>query len=297
MSYLRRVITVSATLTTFTVLLPLVTLAFLRSFNVVLDQEIGVSLLVFDTIPLIMLVGNTTYLLTGFVISGLSLSAYLWLNPRLRRMEKIKNQLGDLVSVFMSHVMAGVSIIDSLKKTAEFVGPPTSEYLETYAYLVSMGEDPLKAEAIIARELPKEIRLVFTSISQAMKSGGRYLEVLSQSEKYLRQLIKLTELRKSRLSEYKLVLILSVIAYTFSAIVTLKLVTSLGANIRGLPIPASQVSINTLKSAYYVSSLILTGITSIIMSKTIEGYAVKSLKYISILVLVVTAMFVGSELI
>jgi len=297
MSYMRRVITVFAVLVTFTTLLPLATLAFLGSLNIVPDQEIGVSLLVSDTIPLIMLVGNTTYLLAGFIISGLSLSVYLWLNPKLGRVEKIRNQLGDLVSVFMSHVMAGVPIIDSLKKTAEFVGPPTSEYLEIYAHLVSIGEDPLKAEAIVAHELPREVRLVFTSISQAMKSGGRYLEVLSQSEKYLRQLIKLTELRKSRLSEYKLVLILSVIAYTFSAIVTLKLVTSLGANIKGVPIPASQVSINTLKSAYYVSSLILTGITSIIMSKAIEGYAVKSLKYISILVLVVTAMFVGSELI
>lgn len=94
MSYMRRVITVFAVLVTFTTLLPLATLAFLGSLNIVPDQEIGVSLLVSDTIPLIMLVGNTTYLLAGFIISGLSLSVYLWLNPKLGRVEKIRNQLG-----------------------------------------------------------------------------------------------------------------------------------------------------------------------------------------------------------
>ncbi|MEM4967289.1 MAG: hypothetical protein QXG13_03580, partial [Zestosphaera sp.] len=79
--------------------------------------------------------------------------------------------------------------------------------------------------------------------------------------------------------------------------VTLKLVVSMSASVRGIPIFVGQVNINLLKSAYYVSALILTGITSVIMSKAIEGYAIKSLKYISILTLVVTAMFLVSELI
>lgn len=296
MSYLKRLAVVFLVLIIFMVLLPLTTLTLTRSLGFVFD-EIKIDFIISNTIPLLMLSGNTTYLLIGFSISGIALAIYSWFNPKSREIEKFRSQLGDLVSVFMSHAMAGVPIIDALKKTAEFVGPPASEYIETYAYLISSGEDPLRAEVIVTRGLPKEIRLVFTSISQAMKSGGRYLEVLSQGEKYLRQLIKLTDLRKSRLSEYKLVLVLSVIAYAFSATVTLKLVASMGASVKGIPIFAGQVNINLLKSAYYVSALILTGITSVIMSKAIEGYAVKSLKYVSILTLIVTAMFVASELV
>ncbi len=296
MNYLKRSIIVFLVLTVFLVLLPLATLTLFSSLGFVFE-EVKVDFTISNTIPLLMLSGNTTYLLIGLSISGIALSAYSWFSPRSREIEKFRSQLGDLVSVFMSHAMAGVPIIDALKRTADFVGPPASEYLETYAHLVSSGEDPLKAETIVTRGLPKEIRLVFASISQAMKSGGRYLEVLSQGEKYLRQLIKLTDLRKSRLSEYKLVLVLSVIAYAFSAIVTLKLVVSMSASVRGVPIFVGQVNINLLKSAYYVSALILTGITSVIMSKAIEGYAIKSLKYISILTLVVTAMFLVSELI
>ncbi|MFN3267997.1 MAG: type II secretion system F family protein [Zestosphaera sp.] len=296
MSYLRRATIVFFVLTIFVVILPLVILSLLSSFGFVLG-EVKIDLTISGAIPLLMLSGTTTYLLIGFSISGVALSAYFWFNPRLRIIEKFRSQLGDLVSVFMSHAMAGVPIIDALRKTAEFVGSPASEYLETYAYLVSSGEDPLRAEAIVTRGLPKEVKLVFTSISQAVKSGGRYLEVLSQGEKYLRQLIKLSELRKSKLSEYKLILVLSVIAYAFSAIVTLKLIASMGASVRGVPIFAGQVNMDLLKSAYYVSSIILTGITSVIMSKAIEGYAVKSLKYVSILTLVVTTMFVVSEFI
>lgn len=295
MSYLKRILMVFLIIS-FTALIPLVILTVLTSFGLVLG-EIRVEFIVSNNIPVILLSSNATYLLIGLTFSSVALLIYLWLNSRLRKVERLKSQLGDLVSVFTSQVMAGVPILDAIKKTAEFVGPPASEYLETYAYLVTSGEDPLRAEAIVTRGLPKEIRLVFTSISQAMKSGGRYLEVLSQGEKYLRQLIRLNDLRKSKLSEYKLVLILSVIAYAFSAIVTLKLVASIRTNVGGTPIFAGQVDINLLKSAYYISAIILTCITSIIMSKAIEGYVVKSLKYISILTLVLTMMFVVSEFI
>lgn len=297
MSYLKRIIVVSLVLIVFVVLLPLATLTLLSFLGFTLEQEVRVGFITSDTIPLITLSGSTTYLLIGFIISGMTLSIYLWLNPRWEKIERLRSQLGDLISIFMSQTMAGLPIVDALKKTAEFVGPPASKYLETYAYLISSGEDPLRAEAVVTQGLPREVRLAFASVSQAVKSGGRYLEVLSQGEKYLRQLIKLTDLKKSKLSEYKLVLVLSIIAYAFSAIITLKLVASMGGGAKGIPIIAGQVNINLLKSAYYVSSLILTGITSVVMSKAIEGYIIKSLKYISMLTLLVTAMFVASELI
>jgi len=294
---LKRIIIAFSTLLTFTTLLPLTTLEILRILGLTLDQEVGVYFTVSGTVPLIILSGNATYLFTGFIISGLTLSAYLLINPRLKEVEKLRNQLGDLMSVFRSHAMAGVPIIDSLKKTAELVGPPASKYLETYAHLVSIGEDPLRAETIVTHGLPKEVRLVFASITQAMKSGGRYLEVLSQGEEYLRQLTRLNDVRKSRLSEYKLILALSVVAYVFASIVTLKLVTSMGAGIKGMSILTTPTDIGMLKSAYYISALTLTGITSIIMSKAIEGYVAKSLKYVAVFTLIITAMFVGSELI
>jgi hypothetical protein len=88
-----------------------------------------------------------------------------------------------------------------------------------------------------------------------------------------------------------------VIAYVFASIVTLKLVTSMGAGIKGVPILTTPTDIGMLKSAYYISALTLTGITSIIMSKAIEGYVAKSLKYVAVFTLIITAMFVGSELI
>jgi len=294
---LKRIIIASSTLLTFTALLPLTITKIMKLLGLSPNQEVGIYFTVSNAIPVIILSGNTTYLLTGFIISGLTLSAYLLISPKLKEVEKLRSQLGDLMGVFRSHAMAGVSIIDSLKKTAELVGPPASKYLETYAYLVSVGEEPLRAEAIVTHGLPKEVRLVFASITQAMKSGGRYLEVLSQGEEYLRQLARLNDVRKSRLSEYKLILVLSVIAYAFASVVTLKLVTSMGAGIEGMSIPTTPTNIDVLKSAYYISALTLTGITSVIMSKAIEGYAVKSLKYMSILTLITTAMFVGSELI
>lgn len=297
MRYLKKVVTVFSVLTVFVVLLPLTTMTLLSFLGFRLEHEVGVYFVTSGTIPLIMLLGTATYLLVGFVISGVSLSTYLWLNPRSREIERFRSQLGDLMSVFISQAMAGSPIIEALKKTAEFVGPPASRYLETYVYLVTIGEDPLRAEAIVTRGLPKEVKLVFASVSQAMKSGGRYLEVLSQAEKYLRQLITLTDLRKNKLSEYKLVLVLSVVAYAFSAIVTLKLVTSMGASVKGIPLITGQININLLKSAYYISTLILTGITSVIISKAVEGHVIKSLKYTSMLTLLVTAMFVVSELV
>lgn len=248
-------------------------------------------------IPLIILVGSATYLRVGLLLSGVMLSIYILLSPASIKFEKLNRQLSDVVSILSSYVRAGMPIVEALKKTASFVGPPISEHLEAYVYLITTGENPLKAEALVTKNLPREARLVFSSISQAIRSGGRYVEAFSYSERYLRHFTRLSELRKNKLAEYKVILVLSVIAYAFSGVVTLMLVGSISGSISRLPLVAGLIDVEMLRSAYYISALILTAVTSVIMNKTIEGYAIKSLKYTSLLTLVVTAIFTGSQLI
>ncbi|MEM2020851.1 MAG: type II secretion system F family protein [Zestosphaera sp.] len=295
MKGLRRIVYAISTLLLLSIVGPLVIPTILSYAGFLTPQQgVGFAFLT-RPVPLVVLINDITYLTVGLVVSGITLSTYIWLSPRISKVEKVRIQLSDVLGVFSTHIEAGVPVIEALRKTAEFTGAPISEYLEAYAYLITAGEDPLRAEAIVTQGLPREARLVFTSISQAIKSGGRYVEVLSHGEKYLRQLMKLGEMRRGRLAEYKLILLLSVLAYAFSAIVTFKLVGSISGNIAKLPLVFSQIDLELLRSTYYISALILTSITSVIVSKAIEGHFVKSLKYVSLLTLMVTAMFIGSQ--
>lgn len=296
-SYKRLAYSVSVFLI-FSLLLPLIFSAILKYCGFLVEPYEGIALsLVGGVVPLIILVGSATYLRVGLVLSGVTLSIYTLLSPAATKLEKLSNQLSDVVSVLSSHVKAGMPIIEALKKTASFIGPPISEYLEAYVYLITAGENPLRAEALVTKDLPREARLVFSSISQAIRSGGRYVEALSYSERYLRHFTRLSKLRKNKLAEYKVILVLSVIAYTFSGVVTIMLVSSISNSIARLPLITGQIDIEVLRSAYYISALILTAITSAITSKTIEGYAIKSLKYMSLLTLLVTAIFTASQLV
>ncbi len=295
MKGLRRTVCVVSTFLLLTIVGPLIIPTLLSYAGLPIPQQGAGFTFSTKPVPLVVLVNDVTYLTVGLVVSGIALSTYIGLSPKVSKAEKIRTQLSDVLGVFLTHVEAGVPVIEALRRTAEFTGAPMSEYLEAYAYLITVGEDPLRAEAVVTQGLPREARLVFTSISQAIKSGGRYVEVLSHGEKYLRQLMKLSEMRRSRLAEYKLILLLSVLAYTFSAIITFKLVGSLSSSVTKPPLVFSLIDLELLRSTYYISALILTSITSVIVSKAVEGNVVKSLKYISLLTLMVTAMFIGSQ--
>lgn len=251
------------------------------------------------SVPSILIEGLYSYVFIGSLIASSSGAIYMLLRHNVRTSKDFKKELLEFLSLTIAHVSSGSTLFEALKRVTPEVREPTlKNYLGLFSGMVSLGEDPedvLNKPAL--RKTPKEVRLVLAALSVAFKSGGAYMDVLKQTNEYLTQLLRLDMLRRSRLSEYKLVVTLSIIAYALSAVVTAGLLTSMLTSSNVLVGGGELIKVNVVKSAYYVSSIALASIASIIVSKVIEDNLLKTFKYIALLSSLVTAIYVVSELI
>ncbi len=270
---------------------------FLLGYNGV-ELKLSVEITYVGFIPSLVIKNPYSYVFIGALITSSSGAAYIALRQYAGVAKGLKKELLEFLSLIIAHVSSGSRLFEALEKAVPEVKEPTlKNYLEMFFRMVSLGEDPddiINKHAL--RKTPKEVRLVLTALSVAFKSGGAYVEVLRQTHEYLTQLLRLDMLRYSKLSEYKLVIVLSIIAYALSATITAGLLTSIYASSITL-IGGEIVSVEVVKSAYYTSSIALTLLTSIIISKVIEDNVLKTFKYVALLFSLVTVIYVVSELI
>lgn len=229
------------------------------------------------------------YLTIGMFISGASLSLYTYYSGKLTEESELKRQALELLSVVIAYVKAGSSMLDALEKSTRHIGRPLLDPLERFVEAVKLGTAPDEAYRKAFKNSPSEVEMVFSSITIGMKSGGQYANILMQAENYLMQVLRMDELRRSRLADYKAIALLAVITFAISAFASLKLVEYIVT--APTVFLVSGVSLELLKSSYYISALIIAILSSIVIGRVVVGSVIASLKYLSFLTAVVALIF------
>ncbi|MCX8198907.1 MAG: type II secretion system F family protein [Sulfolobales archaeon] len=230
------------------------------------------------------------YLTIGMIISGASLSLYTYYSEKLAEESELKRQALELLSIVIAYVKAGSSMLDALEKSTRHVGRPLLDPLERFIEAVKLGTAPDEAYRKAFKRPPSEVGMVFSSITIGMKSGGQYANILMQGENYLMQVLRMDELRRSRLADYKAIVLLAVIAFAISAFASLKLVEYIATASTIFP-AVSEVNLELLKSSYYISVLITAITSSIVIGRVVVGSVIASLKYISFSTAIVALIF------
>lgn len=279
------------------VLLPFVVIPCLASFleiqALVEPFDFGVGF-VYDKFLKIAMVKFTTpqtYLVFGLILSGLFLALYFAFSLRVKEHELLKKQIIDMMSLVASYVRTGTPILYALEYSARLIKKPLSEYIESYTNLVKIGEDPYQALDRIFEKAPREVRAIMASIAVAITSGGRVSEVLGEAEKYVVQLNRMYELRNSRLSGYKVIIILAVVAFIAAGAVSVLLIDSMKASLSNVA-RGQYVDIDFVITVYYLSSILLAVISSMVVARTVADSIVYSYRYIGLLIMVTTFIFV-----
>jgi hypothetical protein len=99
------------------------------------------------------------------------------------------------------------------------------------------------------------------------------------------------ELRRARLEGYKAVLVLAILSYLMSSLVTTLLLSYITRMMLGTPLARAVIDLKYVLSLYYTSTIITTAITSIATSRIIYGEIATALKYTATLILLTTLVF------
>ncbi len=234
-----------------------------------------------------------TYLVIGLGISGISAGIYIWYRGVYTKNWLLKNQLLEFIPLLASYVRTGTPILQALEMSRAVIRNPLLEYIERFAMLVKLGEDPVDAYKKVFSDVPREVRAILNSIVIAMTSGGRVEEVLEAAERYVEQIVRMDETRSHRLAEYKFILLLAVIAFAFAGVVVIKLIESVAGMAVSMPGVVISIDMDYITSSYYLASIFLTIVSSIVMSRMLTGSLVLAPKYISLLSALITVMYVA----
>ncbi len=260
---------------------------------------IEISLYISSTsgFPMLILRTPDTYLALGLGLSGVMAGVYIYYRSVYLKNVQLRKQLLEFIPLVSSYVRTGTPITHALELALSVVKPPLATYIEKFVSLVKLGEDPSEAYRKVFKGIPREVRAIMSSIVIAMVSGGKIEEVLEAAERYVEQLVRMDELRSHRLAEYKIVLLLSVLAFSFAGVVVIKLIESVTGMATTFPGAYQGIDIDFVESSYFIASLFLATISSIVMSRMVTGSLVLAPKYISLLSAITTLMYALHELV
>jgi hypothetical protein len=225
---------------------------------------------------------ETLFFLAGFVTLS-SLPIYLYARKVYSWTQKLREQTRDFLLAFSGLALGTESIYEALVVASRMVGSPLGHLIEYMARLYKVTGDIEKAFNETFRGVPRDVRLLLSTIVLTAKGGGRVEEVIAQAANYANELRRFSILVESRLAQYTAIVALSSITFSFAATVILKLIESFAA----AELPFAEIAIPSpeiLRASFYYAMLLLTIFSSIVVGKVIRGYLPLAAKYIVILV-------------
>lgn len=242
-------------------------------------------------IPVPVFLTPDSYAFPGFAMASAFLTGYTLLRQRVSLRTLLRKQVAELVTVLASYIKTGVPVAVALELSANAVEEPMKSYAFRVAKLIRLGHSPFDVFETVFSDVPRDVKVLLSSIPIGVESGGRVAEVLTSAERFSFQLSRMEELRKARLEGYKSILILAVLAYMVSALVTTLLLSYIAKMALATPIAKAAIDLDYVLSLYYISTLIISVITSIAVSRVVYGEVILALKYSAFLTILTTLFF------
>ncbi len=254
--------------------------------------RIAITTLSFGRLRLPFVSGKYSIFFVGNLVSMISAAVYLHLRQRYKTMTIVREGMLQLIPMLNSFVRTGTPLIQALENAASMLREPLSSYVRRFTALIKLGEDPFRAmRECFPRYVAPEARLLASSIVIAMTSGGRVAEVLEEATRYVYQLQRMDYLMKFRLAEHRFIALSAVLAFALSSIVVTWLVSSIAKLSTTMP-TAITVNIDKVLSCYFLSTMMLLIASSIVVSRLTTGTFLLAPRYIAMLALPISMLFV-----
>jgi hypothetical protein len=294
---LKRIISLSILFISISLILPLYLLPLIsdiagfKMFRGIYGVQIYIEVVV---IPIPIFVTSDSYTLVGFFISGLTAILYLLYRDRIKMSRVLKKQSIDLIPLVTSYVKTGMPVLDALSEAGKVLGNPINIYITKFVELTKLGYSPEHSFEISFSDIPRDVRVSLAAIAISMGSGGRVTDILLTAERYVFHISRLDELRKHRLEGYKAVLILAIIAFAISAILSLTILSYISKALYLSGLAIDKISLPLTSTMYYIPAIIIVVASSIAISRIVYGETAIAFKYIAILSPVISIIFAAA---
>jgi Flp pilus assembly protein TadB len=232
----------------------------------------------------------------GFILSsailmtGVSLAVYYYFKEKLIYYDRIRQQITEFLPIAASLAQTKTTTTEILRIASNMIEDPLRTVLRSMVHLITLGEDPEVAARTVTKGAAVEVRAVFDSIAVGAKSGGRFAEILERANEYFLEVFRMEKSIRTRLGEYKVISVLAGITFIAASIVSIELISSLTTG-QATPLFVQELDTRAIESALYITALIVSIVSSLVVGKVIEGNIIKSFKYIAITVLIAGLAF------
>ncbi len=230
-----------------------------------------------------VVVDRQTMLYISASISATLLPVYLYARRTYNWLQKLREQSRDFLLIFSGLVETTESIHDALIIASRMVGRPLSLLLEYMARIYQLTGNLDEAFKRAFQNVPRDVRLLLSSVTVAARGGGRMEEIIAQAANYSNELRRFNVLVESRLAEYTAIVMLGSLTFSFTTAVIIKLLQVL-QKAGNVPFLAAIPELELMIGAFFYGMLVLTILSSIVVGKVIKGYTPISTKYIVFLV-------------
>ncbi len=267
---------------------------------IALDEYVVVFMIIkhvafraFDGIPVPM--GIPSIIASDVIIFGPLLPAAFVLSRRQSINKRLKAQSRVFLQVFPSIAASSESMADALSAAAALSDRPLRDYIKAFSELYRVTGDAEGSFRRIFSRVPREVRLLLSSIVVAERSGGRARDVLEIVSRYAAELDRMEFSLYNRLRSYTMIIYLGVAVYGTASGIGLSIARSLSAT--PVTLGASQLSEATLLAIIgflYYALIVLSLASAYVMAKAIDDYPPKTVVNFLVLLAIGSATLIVS---
>ncbi|MGC9112277.1 type II secretion system F family protein [Acidilobus sp.] len=249
---------------------------------IALDEYVLVFLIIrhvtygfFDGIPVPL--GVTSIIATDIIIFGPLLPAAIVLSRRQGVYKRLKLQSRVFLQVFPSIAASSESMAEALEAAASLSERPLRDYISAFSALYRATGDAEGSFRKVFSKVPREVRLLLSSIVVAERSGGRARDVLEVVSKYAAELDRMEFSLFNRLRSYSMIVYMGVAVYGAASGIGVSIARSLSQ--APVALGASQLSATTLvaiEGFLYYALIVLSLASAYVMAKAIDDYPPKA---------------------
>lgn len=222
------------------------------------------------------------YIFLSIALIGFLVPWYIESGRRLSELNNMRRQVFETLQFLAAYLRTGVTLPRALLSLARSIGEPLGSRLYSYALLVNvhvMNHD--RAFETVFNGVPRDVRTLLGILNIAIR-GGKPAEILSSAAAHASNIRRFDELRASRLAGSTVVVFIGVLAYVITSIIVSSIielfsgvgVSALGTRILRIGVPAEHILV-----IYYISSIVIALLGSILIARIIKGLTIAFVRY------------------
>lgn len=197
--------------------------------------------------------------------------------PDVRKFKSVETQISSFLSDVSAYLKSGSTLYQAVILAKHSLRGYFKELIEKLDTMVNLGISFDDAVNMVVKDMGHEYSYVLRTLSVAMKSGGKSVDVVERASNILDYIHRYRDYRRKVFKQYLVLLLMIVVVYDFTVAFVILILNHLIA-IEALFLIKPDVEL--MYTLLYYTSIVVSLMSGISYGKSIEGSATRALPYV-----------------